>query len=291
MSPTLKFSTSTSTACGPACAPAPHRRRGDVDRDGALVAVRAEVVGGFGGLGAGAVAAGTAGPSRACRRRRGGRRARGRSTLITSAPRSASVWVHQGPASTRDRSSTRTPASAIGVGRLAGIRHAPIVGERVEIIGRMQTARAPSTRPAGAGGGAGRRSRTVACSPALDWREARPAGSGVSLLFPCRPERQERTGPRSAPPCCRCSCDSCRAGGATFRSGLSSTPPTPAQVTPLLDALRRQALGQPDGGATETPLPAIVPGATPNPGQRRVSRSSGPARRRAACRRACGLLR
>ncbi len=30
----------------------------------------------------------------------------GRSTLTTSAPRSASIWVHQGPASTRDRSNT-----------------------------------------------------------------------------------------------------------------------------------------------------------------------------------------
>ena len=52
------------------------------------------------------VLAGRAGPSRACRRR-----CPGRSILITSAPRSASVCVHQGPASTRERSSTRMPAS------------------------------------------------------------------------------------------------------------------------------------------------------------------------------------
>ena len=35
----------------------------------------------------------------------------GRSTLITSAPRSASVWPAQGPARMRASSSTRTPAS------------------------------------------------------------------------------------------------------------------------------------------------------------------------------------
>jgi hypothetical protein len=35
----------------------------------------------------------------------------GCSTLMTSAPRSASAIAHIGPASTRDRSSTRTPAS------------------------------------------------------------------------------------------------------------------------------------------------------------------------------------
>src|SRR5262245_50449560 len=37
----------------------------------------------------------------------------GGSSLITSAPRSASVIVHHGPASTRDRSSTRTPVSGV----------------------------------------------------------------------------------------------------------------------------------------------------------------------------------
>ena len=42
----------------------------DVDRDRALVAVGAEVVGGLGGVVAVAVLAGRAGPSRACRRRR-----------------------------------------------------------------------------------------------------------------------------------------------------------------------------------------------------------------------------
>ena len=85
---------------------------GDVDRDRALVAVRAEVVGGLGGLARRRRRAGTAVPSRACRRRRDDSSRVGRSTLITSAPRSASVCVHQGPASTRERSSTRTPASA-----------------------------------------------------------------------------------------------------------------------------------------------------------------------------------
>jgi hypothetical protein len=63
---------------------------GDVDRDRSLVAVCAQVIGGFAGF------------------------------LITSAPRSARVWVHQGPARTLDRSSTRTPASAI-VGALVAL--------------------------------------------------------------------------------------------------------------------------------------------------------------------------
>ena len=72
MSPTLKFSTSTSHS-------ATNRRTKrlafglrQVDRDRALVAVAAEVVGGLAGVVAGAVLAGTAGPSRACRRRQDG---------------------------------------------------------------------------------------------------------------------------------------------------------------------------------------------------------------------------
>ena len=36
----------------------------------------------------------------------------GGSTLITSAPRSPSIWAHSGPASTRVRSRTRMPSSA-----------------------------------------------------------------------------------------------------------------------------------------------------------------------------------
>ncbi|MNN82177.1 hypothetical protein D3C81_1990840 [compost metagenome] len=35
--------------------------------------------------------------------------------MMTSAPRSASIWVHQGPASTRDKSSTLMPARAAGL--------------------------------------------------------------------------------------------------------------------------------------------------------------------------------
>ena len=32
----------------------------------------------------------------------------------------------------------------------------------------------------------------AACSPALDWREFVPEGSGVSVTFPCRPDRHAR---------------------------------------------------------------------------------------------------
>ena len=51
---------------------------------------------------------------------------------------------------------------------------------------RMQTrARRPGVRGAAAALVAA--IVAVACSPTFDWREARPDGSGVALMFPCRP--------------------------------------------------------------------------------------------------------
>ena len=74
-------------------------RVGEVDRDRALAAVRRQVVRRL------------ALDERRAPGARLDRRCPGRSTLTTSAPRSASIIVQYGPASTRERSSTRTPAS------------------------------------------------------------------------------------------------------------------------------------------------------------------------------------
>ena len=84
---------------------------GNVAGDGALVAVGAQVVGGFCGVGAVAPAQEGRAPA-ACVVASGVVPLAGRSTLTTSAPRSASVCVHQGPASTRDKSSMRIPSRA-----------------------------------------------------------------------------------------------------------------------------------------------------------------------------------
>jgi hypothetical protein len=32
----------------------------------------------------------------------------------------------------------------------------------------------------------------MACAPSLDWREVRPLGSGLTVMFPCKPTSQER---------------------------------------------------------------------------------------------------
>ena len=108
----------------------------------------------------------------------------------------------------------------------------------------------------------------VACSPVFDWRETRPEGSGVALMFPCRPVKQERTvriGAKALP----MQLHSCSAGGATFALAAADVA-HPADVTPLLAAFRAQAA---------IPLAATAshqgvfspPGATPNPESVRIA--------------------
>jgi hypothetical protein len=102
----------------------------------------------------------------------------------------------------------------------------------------------------------------VACAPTLDWREARPEGSGVVMLFPCRPDRHERV-VRVSAAAVQMQLHSCRAGGATFSLAVADTA-DPGQVTPLLAALRAQATANLSGASVEETLPSIA-GSTPNP--------------------------
>ena len=102
----------------------------------------------------------------------------------------------------------------------------------------------------------------AACAPTFDWREARPDGSGVAMLFPCRPERRERP-VRLADSAVVVRLDACGAGGTTF--GLAAVDAAdPTRVRPLLEALRAQAVAN-IAGAARIEAPAAVPGATPNP--------------------------
>jgi hypothetical protein len=101
----------------------------------------------------------------------------------------------------------------------------------------------------------------ASCAPALDWRESRPEGSGVVMLFPCRPEKQERM-VRVGGAALRMQLHACRAAGSGFSLTVVDVA-DPAAVGPLLAALRAQAIANVNGAALPRPLPAIV-GATPN---------------------------
>lgn len=119
-------------------------------------------------------------------------------------------------------------------------------------------------RPAGVRGGAaalGVAIGALACSPVFDWRQTNPEGLGVALMFPCRPHPQERTVHVGATAAAM-QLFSCQAGGSTFALATLQVA-DPAAVTPLLVALREQAVANLSGTAREqngfTP-----PGATPN---------------------------
>ena len=102
----------------------------------------------------------------------------------------------------------------------------------------------------------------IACSPALDWREVRPEGSGVTALFPCRLDMHERT-VRLAGSEVRMQLHSCDAAGSTFSLAIVDGA-EPARVGPVLAALKASVAANLGGGA---PLaePFAPPGATPNP--------------------------
>lgn len=100
----------------------------------------------------------------------------------------------------------------------------------------------------------------AACSPALDWREVRPEGSGVTVLLPCRPSLQERTLPLAGRPV-RLLLAACSAGGQTWGVAVADLG-DPALVGPALDELRRAAARN-IGAAEGRPLPLTVSGATP----------------------------
>ena len=119
----------------------------------------------------------------------------------------------------------------------------------------------------------GRRVRAVApvlsllaaltgCAPALDWREVRPVGSGVTALFPCRLDKHERT-VRMAGADFRMQLHSCDAGGATFSlSVVDGAGPT--GVEPLLTAMKASFAAN-LGAQAPLSRPFAPPGATPNP--------------------------
>ena len=101
----------------------------------------------------------------------------------------------------------------------------------------------------------------IACSPALDWRETRPDGSGVAMMFPCRPEQHERP-VRVGTETLTVRLHSCAAAGSAFALTTADVA-DPARVTPLLEALRSQAIANVEGTAAFEAASAVS-GSTPN---------------------------
>jgi len=101
----------------------------------------------------------------------------------------------------------------------------------------------------------------VACSPALDWREVRPADSDALALFPCKPERFARRVPLAGAQV-EMRLASCKAQDTTYAIGYA-TLVEPAQVTPALVQLRSAAAA--NIGGTPAAADWTIAGMTPNP--------------------------
>jgi hypothetical protein len=107
----------------------------------------------------------------------------------------------------------------------------------------------------------------LACAPALDWREVRPAGSGVAVLFPCKPDshaRQVNLGTDTL----RLELHACTAAGVTWALAFADVG-DPARVGPALGELRAAAMNNLSASEPQT-LALRVEGATPNPSSQRV---------------------
>lgn len=101
-----------------------------------------------------------------------------------------------------------------------------------------------------------------ACSPALDWREVRPEGSGASLLLPCRPASHARELPLAGARV-KLTLHACEAAGTTWAVAWADVA-DPARVGAALQELR-QSVASNLGGARLAALAPEVPGRTPNP--------------------------
>lgn len=107
----------------------------------------------------------------------------------------------------------------------------------------------------------------LACAPALDWREVRPADAGITLLFPCKPDSQARQ-VQLGPDAVRLELHACTAAGVTWALAFADVV-DPARVGPALEELRSAAAR--NLGASEPQVLSLkVAGATPNPASQRV---------------------
>ncbi len=108
---------------------------------------------------------------------------------------------------------------------------------------------------------------TLACTPALDWRQVRPDAAGIEALFPCKPDSHARQVPL-AEQSVRMTMYACTAQGHTYALTHADLG-DPARVRPALGALRAAAAANLQG--TETlDRDLNVPGMTPHPEARRL---------------------
>ena len=103
----------------------------------------------------------------------------------------------------------------------------------------------------------------AACTPALDWREIRAQGTGVTFMLPCKPQVSARS-VQLAGQAVRMSLMACRAGELTWALGFADVA-EPARLGAALLALRESTVANLQGQVVRS-APAAVRGATPHEG-------------------------
>jgi len=104
---------------------------------------------------------------------------------------------------------------------------------------------------------------TAACTPALDWRDVRPAGAGLLALFPCKPAvgaRRLALGGVAV----EMTLYACSAGGSTFAVGFADVG-EPQRVDPALAQLWAAAAHNIGSSGSHAAAPLRVDGMTPQP--------------------------
>ena len=109
-------------------------------------------------------------------------------------------------------------------------------------------------------------SLTAACTPTLDWREVRPEGAGLSLMFPCKPANDTRDVQMQGK-LVRTHLQACKVADQSFALSFSDLG-DPVLVGPALQQMRESLLvklspKQSDPAASAVSLK--VQGMTPNP--------------------------
>ena len=100
----------------------------------------------------------------------------------------------------------------------------------------------------------------AACSPGLDWREVRPDGADVLVMFPCKPTISAHPATKAEPVAMGLA--QCEAAGQSFALSWAEVN-DPAQLTPALRQMR-ESLATKLAAQPSVPKPLQVPGMTPN---------------------------
>ena len=105
-------------------------------------------------------------------------------------------------------------------------------------------------------------SAALACTPRFDWREVQPEGSGLTVLFPCKPASRARRLPLAGVTV-EMALYACSAGGSTFAVGFADVG-QPQLVRHALEELAAAAVRNATAQDAPASAPLRVEGATPN---------------------------